>query len=228
MVGCAFLLKISQALNDAKGNVAPFGGVNIIFAGDFAQLPPVGETKLLAKLNTSVESATGPKGQDRIMGKLLWLSVNTVVMLKRIERIRRRRNESTGEVDDADPEAVRFVELLSRLREGRCTEDDFNLLNTRLVTQLRPNWNECRLRNVPIIVSQNRLKDALNEKASIAYAARSDRDLHWYHATDARSNGQMIRETDSELRDYLLHRLHSGETSYTVPAKSKRITGFGK
>lgn len=123
MVRCAFLLKISQTLNDAKGNVAPFVGVNIIFAGDLVQLPPVEETKLFAKLNTSVESAAGPKGQDRIMGKLLWLSVNTVVMLKRIERTRQHRNESTGEVDDADPE----VKLLSRLREGRCTEDDFNL-----------------------------------------------------------------------------------------------------
>ncbi|KAJ6592102.1 hypothetical protein DFH09DRAFT_894650, partial [Mycena vulgaris] len=155
MVGCSLLLQISQALNEAKGNVAPFGGVNVIFAGDFAQLTPVGQTKLFAKIRTDTESAAGKKGQRDIMGKLLWLSVNTVVMLKRIERVRRKRNE-----------AMKFVELLSRLREGR------------------PDWSEPRLRNLPVIVSQNELKDALNEKAARAYAARTGNELHWYHAAD--------------------------------------------
>ncbi|KAJ7147461.1 hypothetical protein C8R43DRAFT_1088522 [Mycena crocata] len=169
MVGCSLLLKISQALNEAKGNVSPFGGINIIFAGDFAQLPPVGETKLFSKVGTDKESASGPKGQANIMGKLLWLSINSVVMLKQIERIRKRRNEITGELDEADPEAIKFVQLLSRLREGRCTEP--------------------HLQYVPIIVSQNELKDALNVKAANAYAARTGHELHSYYATDMRSNG---------------------------------------
>ncbi|KAJ7251176.1 hypothetical protein B0H12DRAFT_976918, partial [Mycena haematopus] len=184
MVGCSMLLKISQALNDAKGNVSPFGGVNVIFAGDFAQLPPVGETKLFAHINTAVGNTSGKKGQANIMGKLLWLSVNTVVILKRIERVHRRKNPLTGDLDDADPDAIEFVELLGRLREGRCTTEDFDRLNTRLITQLRPNWNESRLRNLPVIVSQNELKDALNEKAARAYAIRTGEDLHWYYATD--------------------------------------------
>ena len=53
MIGCKLLYQISEALIKAKGNNSPFGGINIIFAGDFAQLPPVGETRLSAKIDTS-------------------------------------------------------------------------------------------------------------------------------------------------------------------------------
>lgn len=41
MISCDFLTKIYNALVDAKGNTAPFGGINVIFARDFAQLSPV-------------------------------------------------------------------------------------------------------------------------------------------------------------------------------------------
>ena len=41
MIGCNFLLKISEALTKAKQKMSAFGGMNIIFAVNFAQLPPV-------------------------------------------------------------------------------------------------------------------------------------------------------------------------------------------
>jgi len=44
MIGCKMLYKISEALIEAKGNTSLFGGINFIVAGDFAQLPPVGES----------------------------------------------------------------------------------------------------------------------------------------------------------------------------------------
>ena len=53
MIGCQMMYRISEALIEAKGNSAPFGGINFIVAGDFAQLPPVGETRLYASINTS-------------------------------------------------------------------------------------------------------------------------------------------------------------------------------
>ena len=36
MIGCKLLLQINEALRIAKENDRPFGGINIIFAGDFA------------------------------------------------------------------------------------------------------------------------------------------------------------------------------------------------
>ncbi|KAJ7067562.1 hypothetical protein C8F01DRAFT_925165, partial [Mycena amicta] len=177
MVGCALLLQISEALMDAKGSAALFGGVNMIFAGDFAQLPPVGMKSLYSKLNTNIASASGRRGQQDISGKLLWLSVRCVVILTRVERV--HQNTSANENSGA-----RFVELLGRLRQGRCTNEDFALLNSRLITRLRPDWTPPHLRNVPVIVATNQLKDVLNQKAADVYSARTGKPLHWYYAQD--------------------------------------------
>lgn len=52
MISCCFLCMISEHLSLAKGDTGSFGGVNMIFADDFMQLPPVAEMRLYAKINT--------------------------------------------------------------------------------------------------------------------------------------------------------------------------------
>jgi hypothetical protein len=66
MIGCKFLLEISNVLIEAKGCTDPFGGINVIFAGDFAQLPPVGQCRLSSTLKR------GKYWQDDVSGQLLW------------------------------------------------------------------------------------------------------------------------------------------------------------
>ncbi|KAJ3772894.1 hypothetical protein FB446DRAFT_622476, partial [Lentinula raphanica] len=110
MIGCAFLYRISQALCKAKECDKPFGGINVIFAGDFAQLSPVGDTSLCSKVNTTRVATTA--GQNIVFGKLLWLSVNTVVLLTTIKRQEGSHNSQ-------------FVDLLSRLRYGSYWTGDF-------------------------------------------------------------------------------------------------------
>jgi len=64
MVGCNLLLHISKALIEAKGCTEPFGGLHMIFAGDFAQLSPVGQTRLFARQQiSSTSQAATVKGQ---------------------------------------------------------------------------------------------------------------------------------------------------------------------
>ena len=41
MLDCMNLYKICNRMCKARQSDIPFGGVNVIFAGDFAQLPPV-------------------------------------------------------------------------------------------------------------------------------------------------------------------------------------------
>ncbi|KAJ7779992.1 hypothetical protein B0H16DRAFT_1219120, partial [Mycena metata] len=106
MVGCLFLYDISRALSVAKGNDLAFGGISVVFAGDFAQLPPVGQKRLYAHLDKATISSAGTKqGQKIVFGKLLWLSVTSVVFLRQIMR-------------QIGPENLPFVQLLERLREG--------------------------------------------------------------------------------------------------------------
>jgi hypothetical protein len=194
MVGCSLLLKISEALIEAKGNTLPFGGINIIFAGDFAQLPPVGQTRLYSNIDTSRAKSANKKGQNDIGGKLLWLSIKTVVIFTEIMRQAGEENEI-------------FVDLLSRLREGRCTSIDYDILSSRVLQHQTIDWNLWE--NTPIIVSDNATKDALNEHAAIAFAANTKQPLHWYYCTDTHGNTTI---TDHDLQQHL-YKLSSGQTN---------------
>ncbi|KAJ8582751.1 hypothetical protein M405DRAFT_686378, partial [Rhizopogon salebrosus TDB-379] len=100
-----------------KGNTAPFGGMNVIFAGDFAQLSPVSGKSLYAHLD--INKCATAQVQKKIFGRLLWLSIKTVVLLKQVVR-------------QHGPENLPFIHLLSRLHEGKCTQKDFELLQSRI------------------------------------------------------------------------------------------------
>ena len=135
MIGCKLLNHISEALIQAKGN-SPFGGINVIFAGDFAQLPPVGETRLSANIDTSRKT-------DIVYGKALWQLVDHVIIL----------NESMRQ---AGPENIAFVNLLTRLREGRCTQTDYDILSNRVLQNIEVDWETWA--DTPIIVADNTQK----------------------------------------------------------------------
>jgi hypothetical protein len=86
MVSCSALYSISARLAHSLGEPnEPFGGLNGIFAGDFAQLPPVS-----AKALYSPESSVAPLLQSKMsildqknmIGKIIWQQITTVVLLK--------------------------------------------------------------------------------------------------------------------------------------------------
>ncbi|KAH7872504.1 uncharacterized protein C8R40DRAFT_1018501, partial [Lentinula edodes] len=152
MLGCRFMLKISRALSKAKQNDLPFGGINVIFAGDFAQLGPVRDPRLFSFVDTSRVGTVS--GQEAVFGKLLWFAVTTVVILTVVMR------------QGGDANSL-FVGLLQRLRTGSS-----------------PDWNSKKWEHTPTIVSNNRIKDLLNERATEAYARRTGQKLHWYYSVD--------------------------------------------
>jgi hypothetical protein len=82
-----------------------FGGVNVIFVGDFLQLPTV--TRLDLYLNKSSTQ----------QAHLLWRSIHTVVILHQQMR---------------QAEDHRYAEMLSRLRIRSPTDEDIILLNGRV------------------------------------------------------------------------------------------------
>ncbi|KAJ2912290.1 hypothetical protein MD484_g8126, partial [Candolleomyces efflorescens] len=197
MLGPVNVSQIDHALRIAKENEKPFGGVNVIFVGDFAQLPPVNQLKLYSRLNTTALAGT-VMGQKIMFGKLLWLLVDKVVVLGIPQR-------------QAGEENKRFLQLLSRLREGRCTTDDYRLLSSRVLgAEHAPLFSDpdSSWRYPPIIVAGNAAKDALNENCAIQFALDHQQELHWYYAEDI-VGGKPI--TDTSLRDLLLS-LDSGKT----------------
>ncbi|PBK87947.1 hypothetical protein ARMGADRAFT_887853, partial [Armillaria gallica] len=138
-----------------------FGGINIIFAGDFAQLPPVVDSKLFSRAPNKSGSDTALKAMQ---GRLLWLSVDTVVILTQVMRQGGDSNAS-------------FVELLNRLRLGQCTLDDHRALNQQLAENIQPDWSSKEWATAPLIVTENAIKDAYNQRATEAFAQRTGRAL---------------------------------------------------
>jgi hypothetical protein len=193
MIGCHLLLKIHKALCAAKENTKPFGGINVVFAGDFAQLPPVGDTRLNSRINTQ-KSATN-RGQNEIYGKLLWLSIDTCVLLQQIMR-------------QQGPENFQFINLLQRLRVGACNEDDYKLLCSKLSYTTKPDWSQKLWNQAPIIVSNNEAKDKINDRCTRNFSATSKKELHYYHASD--KQGGIVIDHD-DLKNKLKH-MHTGKT----------------
>lgn len=193
MIGCKLIYQISEALVSVKGNTTAFGGINIIFAGDFAQLKPVNQKRLFSQIKTR-DMATA-RGQENIFGKLLWLSVRTVFVLTEVMRQAGADNEE-------------FVQLLARLREGECTQQDFSTLNARVLKNARPDLSDPSWASAPVIVFDNKVKDALNERAAEAFAIRTGQQMHWYYSSDS-WNGHEV--SDDAVID-ALGRLHSGRT----------------
>ena len=98
--------------------------------------------------------------------------------------------------------------MLSRLRDGRCTQEDFHLLDTRLLRNVLDDESPVLWRDAPMIVYSNAIKDAINLQATLAFSRRTGQRVNWYHAVDT-YRGQPIE--DSVIID-LLDTLPSNKT----------------
>jgi hypothetical protein len=85
MLSCHDMFKISFQL--AKGTNEyedPFGGINMIFAGDFAQLPPVkGAALYSGSIGTQLWSRMTTKKQEETIGKAFMASNHNSCYLTR-------------------------------------------------------------------------------------------------------------------------------------------------
>ena len=79
MVACHELYQISASLAKARNMTeTPFGGLNMIFAGDFAQLKPVFGSPLYSHtVGTSLDASMSVRSQQSAIGKALWHQVTS-------------------------------------------------------------------------------------------------------------------------------------------------------
>jgi PIF1-like helicase len=159
------LAEIDHALRYAKGNNLFFGGIIIIFAGDFYQYPPVGGTPLYtpvryAKKNEDITDQLFAKR----LGRMVWKSVDEVVFLEEQQRMR------------SDPE---YGNAVLRLRKRKCVMEDVDLFNSRVIKSVNcpdgidmgTDGNEDSV----IIVSKNLTRQAINMKKAAAICANTDK-----------------------------------------------------
>src|ERR1700723_2355548 len=180
MLSCHDMYNISaqpaKAFNEPN---KPFGGLNMIFSGDFSQVPPVGGGESVSlysgSIGTQIFSGMSHYGQESAIGKALWHQVTTVVIL------RQNMRQTTQTENDA-----KFRTAPENMRYKSCTQEDIAFLRTRITG---PGNNKPKLaakdfRNVPIITAWNSQKDKINELGSTRFANETDQHLIDFYSID--------------------------------------------
>src|SRR5882757_7072963 len=159
MVSCNDNYKISSQLAKALNEFdMPYGGINMIFSGDFAQLPPVfGSPLYSGTVGTQLLSRMTVQGQEAAIEKALWHQVTTVVILRKNMRQRTQT-----------PEDTKLRTALENMRYAACTPEDIVFLKTRIAGRRpeQPKLSNKEFRNVSIITALNAQKDRINELRS--------------------------------------------------------------
>ncbi|KAF5336454.1 hypothetical protein D9611_006665 [Ephemerocybe angulata] len=123
MVGLKLLAKVDSRCRQIRPHEAdiPFGGFHMALIGDFAQLPPVGDTPLYAPPST-VDNENGKLSRDGATLYSHFLGSHQLLF------VHRQQGNS--------PEQTAFRELLKRASDGRLTMDDWQRLLTRTPANL--------------------------------------------------------------------------------------------
>ena len=220
MIPCNLLQQISSHLINMRGADpnCDFGGIHVIFLGDFYQLRPCsGKALYLSSAETSEWPAT-------IQGRKLWTRVNKVVFLNQQHR------------QGADKP---FAELLQRLRHGKincccngkkiaptsCSHKkpcDYHTLSSRVISKddaakIRSDseWKRCK-----IVVPQNLIRQAWNHDDAVSYALQAKQPLLVCTAIDFRSKATLSKHDKKRLS-----RLKDNETA-SLPFRLPLVVGL--
>ncbi|XP_044714658.1 PIF1-like helicase domain-containing protein [Hirsutella rhossiliensis] len=175
MLGGATLHNVSrhlQALRDCPDE--PFGGMpGVLLMGDFYQFAPVRETSLLIirppdRTETHLRQAT----ISHHSGCRLWHLFKTVVLLE--DQVRARN----------DPQ---LRALLDRVRNGRQTQQDLELLNANIVGRSQITFHD----GLRAITPLNRTRWALNMEAVVGWARFNKRHIRIFVSTHTWRNGTL-------------------------------------
>jgi hypothetical protein len=177
MIACHELYSISARLAQITGmHDVPFGGMNIVLAGDFAQLAPVFGAPLYdGHVHRFVDSKMSVRSQETVIGKVLWHQITTVVIL--VQNMR----QNTQTVPDGNLRTA-----LENMRYAACTPEDIAFMRT-LIPRLHTDFsclNNLIFRNVSIITARNNQRDRINEEGSRRFAADCGVQLTHFHSLD--------------------------------------------
>ncbi|KAF5331108.1 hypothetical protein D9619_005958 [Psilocybe cf. subviscida] len=187
MIGARFLSQFSNRLREARYHYPescskPFGGMNVIFMGDFGQLKPPAQTCLYAHSvikNPTFRTSSSVQGIDAMNGVLLWREVTQVITLIKNQR-------QAGDLT--------YAAFLSRIRVGSCSgfrhtltgssvRDDLNYLLDRVIDKLDPD-TLVLFKDAPIIVGNKVTRDILNAKRIKSHAADLCQKVELYYSAD--------------------------------------------
>lgn len=215
LLSCRDLYKISvSACRALKCPDKPFGGLNLIFAGDFAQLPPVNGSPLYSRsVGTQKKHKTSLADQEDALGKALWHLTTTVVMLTQNMR-------QKGQSKDDD----KLRTALENMRYKACTDDDITYLKTRVAGRGPgvPRLAHKNFRNVPVITAHNLQKDHINLLGAARFAKETGQKITSFYSID-RFRGGAADKTTKALRASNRHIADGTRFSDRIPSVQQEI-----
>ncbi|KAF8702360.1 hypothetical protein AX14_014404 [Amanita brunnescens Koide BX004] len=193
MLSCYDMYKISTQLCRVMNKpTEPFGGLNMLFAGDFAQLPPpVGGENISLYSHMIGKVATNEKAQQEALGRALWHQVTTVVILRK-----NMRQQSQSKEDD------QFRTALENMRYKDCTPADIQFLRS-LITSKMPGKHSIaspEFRFVSIITAKNAQKDEINQLGSERFAQETGQQLVHFYSEDTPKSHEDTKRTQKKSK----------------------------
>jgi hypothetical protein len=229
MLSCHDMYKIScQLCKVMNAPSVPFGGLNMLFAGDFAQLPPpLGGENVSLYSRVIGRIATSKRSQEEALGRALWHQVTTVVILRK-----NMRQKTQSKKDD------KFRQALVNMRFKDCTLADIQFLRTLVTSQLpgKPSITSPDFRHVSIITAKNAQKDEINKLGCERFAQETGQILTEFFSEDAlkdndikqtkgKSTKHKIKHIDAGLQKVLWNLPHSSGNK-PIPGKLSLCLGM--
>ena len=185
MLSCHDMYKISAQLCRVMNKpTIPFGGLNMLFAGDFAQLPPPigGENVALYSRIVGVYG-TKTKWQEEALGRALWHQITTVVILRQ-----NMRQTQQSKNDD------KLRKALINMRYKGCTLEDIQFLRSLITSQQpnRPSITHPNFKFISIITAKNSQKDEINCLGCQKFAQATKQDLIEFFSDDVLRSAENV------------------------------------
>ncbi|KDR66272.1 hypothetical protein GALMADRAFT_81086, partial [Galerina marginata CBS 339.88] len=194
MLSARDLYRISNQLSTVLNTPdKSFGGLNLVFSGDFAQLAPaVGGENVSLYSRTIGSIASSKKCQEESIGKALWHQITTVVILR--ENMRQKKQSQR---DD------QLRSALENMRYKACTPENISFLRTLVSSNLPGRSSVCddMFRNVSIITARNLHKDEINRLGALRFAQETGQVLTDFFSEDSCNVNTKDTEAASKLRE---------------------------
>ena len=185
MLSEQLLCEVDHALRYAKESPNEwFGGIIMIFAGDFFQFPPVMGSSLCTPI--SLYGKQTDEEFKKRLGRTAWKTIDTVIELAEQQRMK------------SDPE---YADAVLRLRTRDCTIEDVDLFNSRLIKSAsHPDGVDMsgpENQNAAVIVQTNIIREILN--MSKARSNCDNSELVICAANDKINSSTVLTEEDYKM-----------------------------
>ena len=198
MLGCAKLLELDTTLQKLKKSSAPFGGLDVVIIGDFAQLPPVKQTSLIEAMVSSLLLHT-PATE---------ITLKTTALFSRFRKFELQEFTRCKSRSPLSSLLRQFRNCLSRI--GSLTAEDIKrigILDGQTLTK------DSKFGDATFLVSTRKEKDAIISFAGKMWAEENNRPLYWWFKRPVSFSGC---SEDADDIAQSMHRRCSGAKEYYI------------